>query len=128
MDYIISWNGQQVCVGLIKEQGSNELINFAHNTFKSYNYSNLFHGALNFKNVKQFWKCLVLQDVLPKLMDKPDASKEERKSFFKSAFDNVRHIRDNKVIYDNFMAEIRQVRETYALSRIPRDWDNPEGY
>jgi hypothetical protein len=126
--YVVSWYGQQVCVGLLEKEGAEEEINFAHNTFKSYCNEYLFHGALNFKSIKQFMKFLILKEYQPKLMDNIGANKQKRKELLQESFDSARETWENNVSFRNFVQEIYKNENPYMVSASTdqRDWDDEE--
>jgi len=128
MDYLISWNGQQICVGLLKKDSAEEQINFAHNIFKSHCNDYLFHGALNFKSIKQFMKFLILKDYQPKLMDNIGANKQKRKELLRESFNLARETWENKVGFRNFIQEIYRNDNPYSVSvsSQQKNWDDDE--
>jgi hypothetical protein len=123
MNYLISWYGQQICVGLLNKEGAEEEANLAHNLFKSHNNTYLFHGALNFKSTKEFWRFLILKEYLPKLMDNLGCSRRKRKELLQDSFVKVREVKENNVNFQNFMQQVSQSNNCYDIGVIPNTWD-----
>jgi len=123
VNYLISWYGQHICVGLLNKEGAEQEANLAHNLFKSHNNEYLFHGALNFKSVKEFWRFLILKEYLPKLMDNMGCSKKKKKELLKESFIKARETKENNVNFQNFMQQISASNNCYNLGNIPNIWD-----
>jgi hypothetical protein len=83
----------------------------------------LFHGALNFKSTKEFWRFLILKEYLPKLMDNLGCSRRKRKELLQDSFVKVREVKENNVNFQNFMQQVSQSNNCYDIGVIPNIWD-----
>lgn len=126
MRYLISWYGNQIAVGILEKDGIEEEINLANNLFKSYLKEELFHATLHFKNIKEFWKFLILKEYLPMLMDNLGADKQKRMNLLKRAFKIARKTKEEKVGYENFMSKVTAENNSYY--QIGEYQDEEEGY